>query len=103
MGNINILWVDDEIEFLKPHIIFLEQKNYVVTTCQSGTEAINLINESDFDIVLLDENMPGLSGLETLSAIKEIKSTLPIVMITKSEEEYIMEEAIGNKIADYLI
>jgi len=101
MENINILWVDDEIEFLKPHIIFLEQKNYVVTTCQSGTEAINLINESDFDIVLLDENMPGLSGLETLSAIKEIKSTLPIVMITKSEEEYIMEEAIGNKIADY--
>jgi len=103
MENINILWVDDEIEFLKPHIIFLEQKNYVVTTCQSGSEAINLINESDFDIVLLDENMPGLSGLETLSAIKEIKSTLPIVMITKSEEEYIMEEAIGNKIADYLI
>jgi YesN/AraC family two-component response regulator len=103
MGNINILWVDDEIEFLKPHIIFLEQKNYVVTTCQSGSEAINLINESDFDIVLLDENMPGLSGLETLSAIKEIKSTLPIVMITKSEEEYIMEDAIGNKIADYLI
>ena len=103
MGNINILWVDDEIEFLKPHIIFLEQKNYVVKTCQSGSEAINLINESDFDIVLLDENMPGLSGLETLSAIKEIKSTLPIVMITKSEEEYIMEDAIGNKIADYLI
>jgi len=103
MGNINILWVDDEIEFLKPHIIFLEQKNYVVTTCQSGSEAINLINKSDFDIVLLDENMPGLSGLETLSAIKEIKSTLPIVMITKSEEEYIMEDAIGNKIADYLI
>ena len=103
MGNINILWVDDEIEFLKPHILFLEKKNYVVTTCKSGTEAINQINESDFDIVFLDENMPGLSGLETLSALKEIKSTLPVVMITKSEEEYIMEDAIGNKIADYLI
>ena len=74
MGNINILWVDDEIEFLKPHILFLEKKNYVVTTCKSGTEAINQINESDFDIVFLDENMPGLSGLETLSALKEIKS-----------------------------
>ena len=103
MGNINILWVDDEIEFLKPHILFLENKNYVVTTCKSGTEAINQINESDFDIVFLDENMPGLSGLETLSALKEINSTLPVVMITKSEEEYIMEDAIGNKIADYLI
>ena len=103
MGNINILWVDDEIEFLKPHILFLENKNYVVTTCKSGTDAINQINESDFDIVFLDENMPGLSGLETLSALKEINSTLPVVMITKSEEEYIMEDAIGNKIADYLI
>ena len=103
MGNINILWVDDEIEFLKPHILFLEKKNYAVTTCKSGTEAINQINESDFDIVFLDENMPGLSGLETLTALKEIKSSLPVVMITKSEEEYIMEDAIGNKIADYLI
>ena len=103
MSKIAILWVDDEIEFLKPHILFLEQKNYTVTACQSGTEAINLIKENSFDIVFLDENMPGLSGLETLSELKEIKATLPVVMITKSEEEYIMEDAIGNKIADYLI
>ena len=103
MSVINILWVDDEIEFLKPHIIFLEQRNYNVTSCQSGTEALNLIKDNNFDIVFLDENMPGLSGLETLSELKEIKATLPVVMITKSEEEYIMEDAIGNKIADYLI
>ena len=103
MSTINILWVDDEIEFLKPHIIFLEQKNYNVTPCKSGTDALNLVRETDFDIVFLDENMPGLSGLETLSELKEIKATLPVVMITKSEEEYIMEEAIGSKIADYLI
>ena len=103
MGNINILWVDDEIEFLRPHILFLENKNYIVTPCKSGIEAISQISENKFDIVFLDENMPGLSGLETLSAIKEIKSTLPVVMITKSEEEYIMDDAIGNKIADYLI
>ena len=87
MGNINILWVDDEIEFLRPHILFLENKNYIVTPCKSGIEAISQISENKFDIVFLDENMPGLSGLETLSAIKEIKSTLPVVMITKSEEE----------------
>jgi DNA-binding response OmpR family regulator len=103
MGNINILWVDDEIELLKPHILFLEKKNYVVTSCKSGIEAIELSTENKFDIVFLDENMPGLSGLDTLSALKEINSTLPVVMITKSEEEYIMEDAIGNKIADYLI
>lgn len=100
---INILWVDDEIDLLKPHILFLEKKNYKVTTCTSGTEAIDIINETNFDIVFLDENMPGLTGLETLNEIKEKKDNLPVVMITKSEEEYIMEEAIGNKIADYLI
>ncbi len=103
MNNINILWVDDEIDLLKPHILFLEQKHYKVTTCQSGTEAIEAIEESNFDIVFLDENMPGLTGLETLNEIKEKRANLPVVMITKSEEEYIMEEAIGSKIADYLI
>jgi len=103
MSNINILWVDDEIDLLKPHIIFLEQKNYNVTTCQSGTEAIEVIDDQNFDIVFLDENMPGLTGLETLAEIKEKKANIPVVMITKSEEEYIMEEAIGSKIADYLI
>ena len=103
MNTINILWVDDEIDLLKPHILFLEQKNYKVTTCKSGTEAIDILDEAKFDIVFLDENMPGLTGLETLNEIKEKQDNLPVVMITKSEEEYIMEEAIGNKIADYLI
>jgi CheY-like chemotaxis protein len=103
MNNINVLWVDDEIDLLKPHIIFLEQKNYKVTTCMSGTEALEIIDNKKFDIVFLDENMPGLTGLETLSEIKEKNANLPVVMITKSEEEYIMEEAIGSKIADYLI
>jgi len=103
MNNINILWVDDEIDLLKPHILFLEQKNYKVTPCKSGTEALEILEDTNFDIVFLDENMPGLTGLETLNEIKELRDTLPVVMITKSEEEYIMEEAIGNKIADYLI
>ncbi len=103
MNTINILWVDDEIDLLKPHILFLEQKQYKVTTCKSGTEALEVIDDTNFDIVFLDENMPGLTGLETLNEIKEKRANLPVVMITKSEEENIMEEAIGNKIADYLI
>ncbi|AUP77285.1 T9SS response regulator signal transducer PorX [Flavivirga eckloniae] len=103
MNTIQILWVDDEIDLLKPHILFLKQRNYDVTTCMSGTEAIDIIDDKSFDIVFLDENMPGLTGLETLNEIKEKQDNLPVVMITKSEEEYIMEEAIGNKIADYLI
>tara|TARA_R110001583_G_scaffold77491_1_gene210880 strand:+ start:7114 stop:8664 length:1551 start_codon:yes stop_codon:yes gene_type:complete len=103
MGDISILWVDDEIDILKPHIIFLEKKGYKVTTCNNGADAIDLCDETNFDIVFLDENMPGLSGLETLAEIKSKQANLPIVMITKSEEEYIMEDAIGNKIADYLI
>lgn len=98
-----ILWADDEIDLLKPHILFLESKNYQVTTCKSGSEAIDLLEGNNYDIIFLDENMPGLTGIETLNEIKEKKATIPIVMITKSEEEYIMEEAIGNKIADYLI
>ncbi|WP_339610234.1 bifunctional response regulator/alkaline phosphatase family protein [uncultured Planktosalinus sp.] len=103
MNKIHILWVDDEIDLLKPHILFLENKNYIVTKAQSGTEALEEIDKMNFDIVFLDENMPGLTGIETLHEIKEKKPTLPVVMITKSEEEYIMEEAIGSKIADYLI
>ena len=103
MSDIKVLWVDDEIDLLKPHILFLENKNYNVTTCQSGTEALEEVKNQNFDIVFLDENMPGLSGLETLSELKEFQASLPVVMITKSEEEYIMEEAIGSKIADYLI
>ena len=103
MDKIKILWVDDEIDMLKPHIIFLEKKNYEVTTCNNGRDAVDIFAENNFDVVFLDENMPGMSGLETLSEIKEKKSSTPVIMITKSEEEYIMEEAIGSKIADYLI
>jgi CheY-like chemotaxis protein len=103
MDKIKILWVDDEIDLLKPHILFLEKKNYQVTTSNNGLDAIALFEEDNYDIVFLDENMPGMSGLETLSEMKEKKSAIPMIMITKSEEEYIMEEAIGSKIADYLI
>ncbi|MET7029245.1 T9SS response regulator signal transducer PorX [Sediminicola luteus] len=103
MNKITILWVDDEIDLLKPHIIFLQSKNYEVITCLSGQEALEELTKSKVDIVFLDENMPGISGLETLNEIKIINSSLPVVMITKSEEELIMEEAIGSKIADYLI
>ena len=103
MNKISILWVDDEIDLLKPHIIFLQNKNYDVITCKSGQEALEELTQSAVDIVFLDENMPGISGLETLNEIKVMNSSLPVVMITKSEEEFIMEEAIGSKIADYLI
>jgi DNA-binding response OmpR family regulator len=103
MSEIKVLWVDDEIELLKPHIIFLEKRNYSVTKALSGMEALEEIKKQNFDIVFLDENMPGLTGIETLAEIKEHQANLPVVMITKSEEEYIMEEAIGSKIADYLI
>ncbi|MEY2739363.1 MAG: hypothetical protein RL259_1272, partial [Bacteroidota bacterium] len=103
MSQIKILWVDDEIDLLTPHILFLKKKNYAVTTCNNGQDAIDLCESENFDVVFLDENMPGLSGLETLAEIKEKKSSIPVIMITKSEEEYIMEEAIGSKIADYLI
>lgn len=103
MDQIKILWVDDEIDLLKPHILFLEKKNYNVTTCNNGRDAVDIFDEGNFDIVFLDENMPGMSGLETLQEMKEKKSSTPVIMITKSEEEYIMEEAIGSKIADYLI
>lgn len=98
-----ILWADDEIELLKPHILFLESKGYEVEAVNSGLDAVERNAESQFDVVFLDENMPGITGLEALSRIKEQKPHVPVVMITKSEEEYIMEEAIGSKIADYLI
>ncbi len=98
-----ILWADDEIELLKPHILFLESKGYVVDSVNNGSDAVEKSNLQDYDIIFLDENMPGISGLEALSRIKEVKPYVPVVMITKSEEEHIMEEAIGSKIADYLI
>lgn len=100
---IKILWADDEIDLLKPHIMFLEQKGYEVTPVVSGQDAIEASQEKHFDIVFLDENMPGISGLETLLEIKKAQPALPVVMITKSEEENIMEQAIGQKISDYLI
>ena len=103
MQRYTILWADDEIEFLKPHILFLQNKGYDVTPVNSGSDALEKCKEENFDIIFLDENMPGLSGLETLAQIKAMKPNLPVVMITKSEEEHIMEEAIGSKIADYLI
>lgn len=103
MNNAKILWADDEIELLKPHILFLEGKGYSVMPVNNGKEAIKACQENKFDLVFLDENMPGISGLETLLEIKKLQPSLPVIMITKSEEEDIMEQAIGQKIADYLI
>ncbi len=103
MDKISILWVDDEIDLLKPHILFLEQKGYYVNTTNNGAEAIEMVKTHPYDIVFLDEQMPGISGIETLEQIKVEYPNLPIVMITKSEEETIMEEAIGSNISDYLI
>ncbi len=104
MDKIKILWADDEINLLKPHILFLNDKGYEVVTAMSGDEALDIVKENKgLSAVLLDENMPGLSGLDTLLKIKQVNNDLPVVMITKSEEEHIMNEAIGGKIADYLI
>lgn len=103
MVNGLLLWVDDEIELLKAHILFLEKKEYEVITVSNGTDAIEQCRKHSFDLILLDEMMPGLSGLETLQKIKEIAPAVPVVMVTKSEEENIMDQAIGSKISDYLI
>lgn len=103
MEKVQILWADDEIDLLKPHVMFLENKGYQVTTATNGRDALDLVRSKEFDIIFLDENMPGLSGLETLMQIKNLRSAVPVVMITKNEAEEIMEEAIGSKIADYLI
>jgi len=98
-----ILWTDDEIDSLRAHIIFLQEKGFDVVTANNGSDAIELVKNAFFDIIFLDENMPGLSGLQTLNEIKTIDPNVPVVMITKSEEEDIMDEAIGSKMADYLI
>jgi CheY-like chemotaxis protein len=103
MKKDKLLWADDEIDLLKPHILFLEDKGFEVVTVCSGQDAIDSCREQAFDLIFLDENMPGLSGLETLALIKEINPDVPVVMITKSEDEGIMNQAIGSKIADYLI
>lgn len=99
----NIIWIDDEIDHLKPHIISLKEKGYNVTPISNGWDGIIAVQENDFDLVLLDHFMPGLDGIETLRKIKEIKSDLPVVMITKSEEEWLMDEAISEQVAEYLI
>lgn len=103
MQEPTILWADDEIDLLKPHILFLKDKGYSVKTVTNGSDALDAFKSEHFDIIFLDENMPGLTGLETLTEIKNINTDVPVVLITKSEEEYLMEDAIGAKIADYLI
>lgn len=103
MQETNILWADDEIDLLKPHILFLNEKGYQIKTVTNGSDALELFKSNNFDLVFLDENMPGLTGLETLAQIKTINPDVPIVLITKNEEEYLMEDAIGFKIDDYLI
>ena len=102
MENFKILWVDDEVDLLRPHVLFLEERGFVVSSVTNGSDALDILKDNQFDIIFLDENMPGLSGIETLSEIKKVINT-PVVMITKSEEESIMEDAIGGKITDYLI
>ena len=103
MSNHTILWADDEIDLLKPHIMFLKNKGYELVTVNNGRDALELVEAQHFDLIILDENMPGLTGLETLSRIKQVTPLTPVIMITKSEEENIMDQAVGNKIADYLI
>src|SRR6478735_1913414 len=98
-----ILWVDDEIESLQSHVLFLQNKGYEVNAMTNGTDAVDFVKENPVDVVLLDETMPGLSGLETLAKIKEINQQIPVVLITKNETENLMDEAIGRQITDYLI
>ena len=98
-----IIWVDDEIDFLKPHVMFLQSKGYEVDTCNNGYDAVEMITSTAYDLVILDEMMPGMTGLETLPLIKAARPSLPVIMVTKSEEENIMDKAIGSKISDYII
>ena len=98
-----LLWIDDEIDLLRPHCIFLEKRGYDITTANNGADAVELCKAQAFDLVLLDENMPGLSGLETLSAIKALHPEMPVVMVTKNEAEDLMDQAIGAQITDYLL
>jgi DNA-binding response OmpR family regulator len=103
MTGAKILWVDDEIELLKPHILFLRDKGYEVESCNNGYDAIEMAQQTPYDLIILDEMMPGMTGLETLPAIKEAQPATPVIMVTKSEEENIMDKAVGSKIADYII
>ena len=97
-----VLWIDDEIDLLRAHVRFLTERGYSVETVTNGEDAVVLVRERDYDLVFLDEMMPGMGGLRTLAEIKELRPGLPVVMITKNEEESLMEEAIGDKISDYL-
>lgn len=103
MNEARILWVDDEIDLLKSHILFLRGKGYEIDTCNNGADAIEMVGITPYDLIILDEMMPGMTGLETLPRIKELRPTTPVIMVTKSEEESIMDKAIGSKIADYII
>ena len=103
MRKTRILWTDDEIEVLKPHILFLQDKGYEIDTCSNGNDTIDLVRQNSYDLIFLDEHMPGLSGIDTLRLIREVRTDIPVVMITKSEEEGIMEAAIGSEIEYYLI
>src|SRR5450432_4526449 len=103
MNAAKILWVDDEMESLKSQIMFLENKGYEVKSLSNGFDAVDYVKENEVDVVLLDESMPGITGLATLQKIKEINTQIPIVLITKNETENLMDEAIGSQITDYLI
>jgi len=103
MQETNILWADDEIDLLKPHIMLLNEKGYRVKTVTNGNDAVDAFKNGFYDLVFLDENMPGLTGLETLFELKNINPAIPMVLVTKNEEEHLMEDAIGSKIDDYLI
>ena len=102
MTPAQILWADDEIDLLRPHILFLETKGYVVTSVTNGADAVEEVRRGHFDVVLLDEQMPGMGGLKTLAEIKQVAPELPVVIVTKSEEENLMEQALGGQISDYL-
>ncbi len=99
----NILWVDDEIEMLTPHLLFLREKGFTVTPVANGEDAVSLVRDRSFDLVLLDEMMPGKDGLQTLQEIRHFNPNIPIVMVTKNEEEQIMDQAIGRRADDYLL
>jgi len=98
-----ILWVDDEIDHLKPHILFLEEKGFNLTTVTNGRDAVEMVKCDQYHLILMDQFMPGMDGMDTLRQVKEVKPNLPVIMITKSEEEWLMDEAISEKIEQFLI
>ena len=98
----NILWVDDEIHHLKPHILFLEEKGYNLTQVTNGQDAVALINENSYDLILLDHSMPGMDGLETLKRIKRSQPNKIVILITKTEDEWLMNEAIAGQVEQFL-